>query len=46
MNGTCHELLKWKFAHMNSVDFLLLMEEGAAHAACRQHWQRLPMHAP
>ena len=23
--GTCHELLKWKFAHLNSVDFLLRM---------------------
>ena len=34
VNGTCHELLKWKFAHMNSVDFLLLFEEGTAHAAC------------
>ena len=21
--GTCEELLKWKFAHLNSVDFLL-----------------------
>ena len=21
--GTCNELLKWKFAHLNSVDFLL-----------------------
>ena len=21
MAGTCQELLKWKFAHMNSVDF-------------------------
>ena len=28
VNGTCHELLKWKFAHMNSVDFLLLIESG------------------
>ena len=23
MVGTCNELLKWKFAHLNSVDFLL-----------------------
>jgi mRNA-capping enzyme len=29
---TCHELLKWKFAHMNSVDFRLRIDqEGNLH---------------
>ncbi|GMH34397.1 hypothetical protein BSKO_02231 [Bryopsis sp. KO-2023] len=25
--GTCHELLKWKFAHLNSVDFRMRLGE-------------------
>lgn len=26
--GTCNELLKWKFAHLNSVDFRLVQNES------------------
>ena len=29
---TCEALLKWKFAHLNSVDFVLRMEGGGAGA--------------
>lgn len=33
--GTCKELLKWKFAHLNSVDFLLeASPEGVADSTC------------
>lgn len=28
ITGTCPQLLKWKFAHLNSVDFLLDIDEA------------------
>ena len=37
VTGTCRELLKWKFAHLNSVDFLLQLDEqgeGACSNTC------------
>ena len=37
MSGTCRELLKWKFAHLNSVDFVLDVDDrGRACPASQQ----------
>lgn len=33
--GTCNELLKWKFAHLNSVDFLLRVSPSGGKI-CKQ----------
>lgn len=32
--GTCHELLKWKFAHLNSVDFKLRVDAAGDRTLC------------
>ena len=36
--GTCNELLKWKYAHMNSVDFKLAVDKSGVWCGERCGW--------